>query len=82
MNLRRQRVAWLLAVAVVAALASAPSLLTAFADEAPAITSASPTLPEAAGLFSGDLAGLVHGVPEAIRGLFSGFAPEASIATP
>jgi hypothetical protein len=71
MNPRRQRVVWLVALALVTAIASAPSVLTAFSGQPAMSEVAAADAPPRMAPVSG-IAGLVTAAPEAARGFFSG----------
>jgi hypothetical protein len=65
MNKRRERVAWLVALALVTALASAPSLLTAFgSDTSPAGDAGAGS--SASVIIAHDIPGLVRAAPQAV----------------
>jgi hypothetical protein len=65
MNKRRERMAWLVALAVVTALASAPSLLTAFgSDASPSVGASAGSSPTV--LIGADMPAVVRAAPQAV----------------
>jgi hypothetical protein len=76
MDSRRQRIAWVVALALVTALISAPSLLTALATVSP--EDGASAIPGTDVLTGDDLAGLVRAVPDVVRGALSGWVQDAA----
>ena len=76
MDRRRQRIAWVVALALVTAVISAPSLLTALATVSP--DDSASAIPGTDVLTRDDLAGLVRAVPDAVRGALSGWVQDAA----
>jgi hypothetical protein len=80
MNRRRQRITWLVALALVTALVSAPSLLTALPDVSSSAGDVAPGNSDGNALFSGDVASLARSVPDAVRAFLSSLAADTASA--